>query len=517
MKAPAVGSLLTACIAIFGVGCRDRVADEHAHDGSEAHGHGDEKKEAEPWAVTAWGERYEIFAEADPLLVGVVSKSHTHVTVLQGFKPLGAGVVSAILRGPDGSRSVFARNEPLRDGIFSIEIKPEHEGEFQLAFLIESGAGSEEIASGRVLVGSESAPGGLITPPSFTGAESATSAIPARSGDAISFLKEQQWRVPFATVWAEVGSLHRSVRGLARVRPAAGGEALLTAPLDGVVVPSAKLHVGRAVKAQSSVLQLVPRANSGRSFAEIDSELGLAKTRLERLEELLQVEAVSASEVERARAVVLTLDAEHDAVRGQGKPVDVRTPLDGTIAEVLVEPGQAVDAGATLARIVKTRPVWVEVALRPEDAVKISATEGLVIQGGANEAPISFTALEARLISRAPEVQRETGTLNVIFEVQKETPLEFGTSMEAQVLLPGDQRGIVIPASAIVDDAGVPIVYVQIEGESFIRVEARVDARQGDRVLVQGISPGERIVTEGGAAIRRATQLSSGPVEGHVH
>jgi hypothetical protein len=60
-------------------------------------------------------------------------------------------------------------------------------------------------------------------------------------------------------------------------------------------------------------------------------------------------------------------------------------------------------------------------------------------------------------------------------------------------------------------------VYVQVEGESFSRRKVEVRHRQGEQVLVDGVLPGERVVTLGGAAIRRATLLASGSVEGHVH
>jgi hypothetical protein len=75
----------------------------------------------------------------------------------------------------------------------------------------------------------------------------------------------------------------------------------------------------------------------------------------------------------------------------------------------------------------------------------------------------------------------------------------------------------VSPAAAVVDDSGVPVVYVQPEGESFARREVRLKGRQGALVLVDGLRAGERLVTRGSAAIRRASLLSSGAPEGHVH
>ena len=74
-----------------------------------------------------------------------------------------------------------------------------------------------------------------------------------------------------------------------------------------------------------------------------------------------------------------------------------------------------------------------------------------------------------------------------------------------------------MPSTALVDDGGVSVVYVQVEGESFARQEVRVTANQGASLAVEGLPMWCRVVTRGGAAIRRAALLRSGPPEGHVH
>ncbi len=405
----------------------------------------------------------------------------------------------------------------LRAGIFSIEILPQVAGTFDLVFRVESAAGTEEIRSGRVQVGSRDHPGGLIEAPAPPAAAATATAI-AGGGDPISFLKEQQWRIPFATEWARSGSLNPSVSGPARIRPAAGGEAVLTAPLDGVVVPSSRLYVGLAVSRGGTVLDLRPRAASGRSFVEIESESRLASERMARLEALFTADAVSRAELDRARAQAATLRAELDAVGGTGRTVPVTAPFSGRIAEIMVTPGEAVAAGTILARLVQTDPLWVDVGLRPEVAGSLgTAPAGLVIQGGPGQAPVRFEAQSVRLISRAPEVDRTTGLVQTIVEVRGAEGLRVGTAVQAELLLPGLRAGIVVPSEAIVDDAGVPVVYLQPEGESFVRREVRILGRQGDHVLVGGVGPADRVVTRGAAAIRRSAQMSSGEVEGHVH
>ena len=93
---------------------------------------------------------------------------------------------------------------------------------------------------------------------------------------------------------------------------------------------------------------------------------GAGAIRLRRLEELLKVEAVSQAEVEEARLRVRTLSAEQRAVGGEGAD-PIRAPFSGRVAEVLVVPGQSVSAGTPLARVVRTKPLWVEVAISPRE------------------------------------------------------------------------------------------------------------------------------------------------------
>jgi hypothetical protein len=128
------------------------------------------------------------------------------------------GAVTLVLRGAGGAEEVFRQERPKRDGIYPVEVKPRAEGTFDLVFRIESAAGSEDVAAGRVRVGSAAAPGG------------------------VPFLKEQQWRTEFATAPAREGALAEGVEGPALVKPVGGlvavalsGDALSVASLVGFI------------------------------------------------------------------------------------------------------------------------------------------------------------------------------------------------------------------------------------------------------------------------------------------
>lgn len=486
------------------------------------------------WSVTAWSEHFEVFPEVEALVAGRAATSHTHVTVLSDFSPLRDGTVTAVLRSATEAQEFAGTFK--RDGIYAIEIKPRREGEHGLSFRIKTKGIDEEVSAGRVRVGTTAAPGGLVAPPS----NAAGSAAPASADPAaLSFLKEQQWKTPFATAWVSQGTLPAGVSGTARVRAPGGGEAVLTAPVDGVVTGTPWPHVGASIAAGAVVFRVLPAGDQQRTLADLraevtglQSELSVAESRLDRLQELIKVEATSRAEVERAQNTVTGVRARLAAaeknlssaqsVRAGGRGGDslsVRAPWPGLVAAVLVSPGQVISAGTALGRVVKPRPVWLEVALRPEDAARVGGrVEGLVLRRSSDAQPMSLPAGGLRVVGRSPELDARTGTVTAVLEVPLgASDLPIGSAVEAEVLLGGGETGVVVPESALVDDGGTMVSYVQVSGESFARRELRVRARRGGMVAVDGLRPGERLVTRGGAAIRRASLLSTGAPEGHVH
>jgi membrane fusion protein, heavy metal efflux system len=425
---------------------------------------------------------------------------------------------------------VFRRDRTLRPGIFEVLVMAPPVGEYELVYRIEGAGLREDVSVGRIRVGTDDAPGGRV------GADAGTEDL-----EAVSFLKEQQWNTTFATAFVDSGRVHESVRGVGRVRAAAGGELHMAAPIDGIVAAEPWPHVGLQREAGATVLALTSRVSQGRTLAELQaiqtekqSELTLARERFARLEGLVDVGAVSVAEFDAARARVGTLEAQAEAVRRQMNVVrgsggasgvgaallEVSAPFAGQVAEILVAPGQAVSAGDPLVRMVRIEPVWVEVQLAPGDARRLeSGVEGLWVRATGELERTRFGNEQVALIAIAPEVDARTGRVASVIRVDTGVArLRLGSAIEAEVLLARSSAGVVIPASSIVDDAGVATVFVQLDGESFARREIHVRGREGDHFLVEGLRPGERLVTAGGAAIRRVSLISSGGADhGHVH
>lgn len=480
------------------------------------------------WSVTAWGSSYEVFPEVGPLVAGETAVAHTHVTRLGDFSPLTEGRVEIVLAGTSGGQS-FGSDEPVRPGIYEIELNPGAAGEYDLLFRITTPSGTEEIRGGRVRVGTADDPGSIVRAPAPKGATG--------GGAPVDFLKEQQWSSEFGTDWVRSGRLPVSSPGLARVRPPAGGEAAITAPFDAVVRPAGDWPFpGFRVAGGGPLFQLVPTVAAGSSLSALDaaarevgSELVAARARLARLEELAGLDAVSGRELEEARTRVETLEARQQAAnddlaaarasRGGGGAgsVTLRAPFSGAISRVAATPGTTVSAGQELARLVRTDSLWLEISLPPAGARQVSESgiAGIVLVDR-EHAPVRIDD-ELQLISVSPEISPDTGTVTVLVAVPATSGLALGSTVEAHVLSAAERTGIVVPSTAVIDDGGTPVVYLQLAGESFVRHEVSVLARQGDRLLVDHLVPGQRLVTKGGDAIRRESLMSSGAAEGHVH
>jgi len=82
----------------------------------------------------------------------------------------------------------------------------------------------------------------------------------------------------------------------------------------------------------------------------------------------------------------------------------------------------------------------------------------------------------------------------------------------------GRSLGLAVPESAIVDDAGRPVVFVQAAGESFLRRPVRLGIRDSGNIgILEGVTRGERVVTAGAYQIRLAALSPQVPAHGHVH
>lgn len=481
----------------------------------------------EPLSVTRWTDRTELFAEYPPLVAGETSRFAIHLTRLDSFKAVTQGTVDVVLRGGGAPDESFRVEGPSRPGIFGVDVRPARAGTRELVIRLRSTGLDDEHLVGELRVHAAEAAARAA------GSElDGTGEVPG-----ISFLKEQQWTLDFGTALVTEAAVRQTLAVPARIQPRPGGAADVAAPIDGRLARVTELAPGAAVgRGQELARLLPPTAAPGdlpqlqRAVAEATTLLALATRDRERAERLTNAGAVpgrrleeSRAAEEQARARLVAAEAsltQYNAVRS-GRAAEgtgffiIRAPIAGVIAERDAAGGANVAAGAILFRIVDTAQAHV-VGEVPE-AASLRAREATAaeveVPGRADR------AAAGRLISvgRVIDPQRRTLPITFAFD-NRVASIPIRQAVHLHLLLNEAPPRPVVPAAAVVDDAGRPIVFVQREGETFERRAVTTGLRSGDVIqILDGLKPGERVVTRGAYLVRLASLSTSVPAHGHVH
>ena len=462
-------------------------------------------------AVTLWTDSTELFMEHPALIVGAPDKFAVHLTDLTDFAPLRSGRVTLRFAPRRGGQPVVVTQEaPRSPGIYGPAPVFTQPGVYDLTIQVESPQARDEIRVPdlRVYASVEEAPkeeaGGNL---------------------GIRFLKEQQWKtVGFATAFADSGTVSESFMATGQLVPAAGKIARVSAPIAGLVETAGLAGTpapGQRVTRGQVLAVLTPTlGESGSAYAQARAELREAEDEFARAERLYRVEAVPQRRVHEAEIRLAAAREALTAFAGGGTPREdgrlvVRAPLAGVVVARSLTPGTRVDAGTELFTIVDPALVWVQVNVPADEATRVGRT-----------APASFRVAgddrdraTRRLISVGSIIDSATRTVPVLYETPNpDGALKIGANVRVAVRTGRAVSGVVIPTSAVLDEDGRPVAYVQTQGEAFEKRELELGGADSSRTLVPaGIRPGERVVTGAAYQVRLVSLSTSVPAHGHEH
>jgi membrane fusion protein, heavy metal efflux system len=511
------------CAALFLIGCSEG-GHEHAADGShppaaevdDAHGHG-----AGGEKLTHFTDRTELFVEFPQLVVGETSAFAAHLTTLADFRALTAAKVTVRLSGGDQADEVFSVDKASQPGIFRPEVAPKHAGDRELAI---------EVVTPEFSVTHE------LGPFTVYADRKAADAEPAPHDDeGIGFTKEQQWKVDFATSEVVTRPIRTAIAatGVLRARP--DGEAQITAAAAGQIQSAGSFpRLGQQVKKGQLLAYLVPRMGGDTDLATLRAaankalvERDLAQQEQTRMEALYSEEAVPEKRVLAARAAAALARAELSATQqrlgqygGAGGGIPVRAPVSGTLADVRVSPGAFAQEGALLFHIADRRKLWLELRVPESEASRLASPSGAAFRLAGDERSIEIIpGKNGRLVAVGGVVDATTRTVPVVFEFTPgDLALPIGMAVQAQVFAGGARDAVAIPASSVLDEGGLSVVFVMIGGESFERRQVRLGAREGDWVeVLDGLTPGQRVVSRGAYLVKLASTGTAQIGHGHAH
>lgn len=475
-------------------------------------------------SATNWTQKTELFMEHPPLVAGETSRFAIHLTRLDNFKAVAKGKVEVQLVKEGSAPETFSTDAPSRPGIFGVNVKPSSAASYKLLVRLTSSELSDVHEFKGVAVSAS-----VALAPHEEGPELA---------DLVPFLKEQQWTLDFATAIAENRDLRTSIRVPAEVTPRSGGEAEVTVPFNGQLVASRLAVIGERVSHGQVLASLLPPTSTPSDVSSLEltkSEnslaLQLARKDRERAERLVNNGAAPAKRLDEARTVEATAEArlkaaesrlaQFDASRAAdsnangSKLFALRAPISGVIQRADAASGANVKAGDMLFKIVDVDRVYVSAIVPESEMAAIRNLSGAELEIPGTEQPRRLS----RLISVGRVVDPQSRTFPVIYEVDNgDRRIAINQAVHIRLLTKGSGPGVALPESALIDDGGRPIVFVQISGESFQRRAVRLGVREGGYVqALDGVKLGERVVSKGAHLIRLSAMSSQVPAHGHVH
>jgi RND family efflux transporter MFP subunit len=362
---------------------------------------------------------------------------------------------------------------------------------------------------------------GHIMPPPASGPLPAVAPAPAEPIE-VSIPPDalERMRLGFAQVQTE--SVRTEVRVPGTVQPNVYKEVRVT-PLVGGTVTQVMAEIGQAVQRGQPLAQIFSQelATAQAMLHSAEAEFTAEHNKLLRVQELLKLGAASREELEavqashdvhathieearqRLRYFGLTEEQVNQVAAGRtvSSTLSIPAPIDGVILSRSVNPGQVVAAGQEMFTVTDLTAVWVEGNLLEDDFARVRLGSQATITAPAYPGQIYRGSVEYI----DPRVDPQTRTAKVRVAVSNPGgTLRLGMYMD-MLFRTGVASVPVVPKEAVQMIGPNSVVYVPVEGqegrfrERMIRTgEASATGYQ----VLEGVKPGETVVTEGSFLLR---------------
>jgi multidrug efflux system membrane fusion protein len=274
---------------------------------------------------------------------------------------------------------------------------------------------------------------------------------------------------------------------------------------------------GADVKAGDLLFTIDPRPFQAQvsaaeaNLAQSRAELGLAKLDLTRATTLLEKKAISQQEVDTARNSV---DVNEAKVRQNQAALEtsklnleyctLRSPIEGRTGHRLIDAGNTVTANTTpLLVIQRLDPIYADFSVTEAALSAVQKRMAGKALTAEVRIPDDGEARVGELTFLDNAVQEGTGTVKLRATVANaDHRLWPGRFVKVRLILEVLKGAVLVPGEAPQISAMGPFVYVVTEDLHADLRPVKLGQKQGNQVVVlDGVKPGERVVTQGHMAV----------------
>jgi len=234
------------------------------------------------------------------------------------------------------------------------------------------------------------------------------------------------------------------------------------------------------------------RGNQQALLAELDAQIAIARSRVNRLDQLEG--ALPQKEIEAARFELQALQQRRGAIGASLATAEkLSAPISGVISAAYAVPGQVVDAREMVFEIVDPARLMVEALSYASTPIERLTQASAQFAGGS--AQLRFIGAGRQLREQAQPV---------LFRVVSSTlPLAIGQPVKVIAKSADTIDGVAVPHAALVKNSvGETVVWLHTGAENFVPRAVKWSPLDADQVVVtSGLSNGDRVVSEGASLL----------------
>ena len=285
----------------------------------------------------------------------------------------------------------------------------------------------------------------------------------------------------------------------------------VSADLPGIVDRIA-FDSGKPVKDGDVLVQLDTRQEQAQ-LAAAEAQLELSRLTFQRMQGLVEQDAVSRAEYDTAAAAFKQAEARIREIHATIERKTIRAPFGGVLGIRAVNLGQYLTGGDAVVPLQSLDPIYVNFGVPQQDASRMRLGRAVRITAS-DLGTVEFGGRISALDSVVDEATR-----NVRVQATLANPggrLRPGMFVQAQVVLGANQPVIALPGSAISYAPYGDSVFVVTDlkdqgGKSYQGVRQQVvklGGARGDQIAVlSGVQPGEVVVTSGVFKLRNGAAV----------
>jgi HlyD family secretion protein len=186
---------------------------------------------------------------------------------------------------------------------------------------------------------------------------------------------------------------------------------------------------------------------------------------------------------------------------------EIRSPMNGVIADRPLYPGEMAAAGTPLLTVMDVSKVIARAHIPQQDAALLKLGDKANIMAPGEDQPT-----EGKVTVISPALDPNSTTVEVWVEAKNpEQRLKPGTSVQLSMLARTIPDALVIPAASLLTaEDGTTSVMLAGSDNRAHQKPVKVGVRQGDDVqIVDGVKAGDRVVTSGAYGLPDNTQIKA--------